>query len=89
MKLSFKRLVYPVLLAALLAAPAFAIAPRQLVSPFFAEEDHVTLGGEDLRALLKDDARPLSQIAAKIVMPVVQSGSLQPAVKDCLESMKK
>ncbi|MBP5211249.1 MAG: hypothetical protein J6Z30_00175, partial [Pyramidobacter sp.] len=85
MKLSFKRLVYPVLLAALLAVPALAISPRQLVSPFFAEEDHVTLGGEDLRALLKDDARPLSQIAAKIVMPVVQSGSLQPAVADCLE----
>ena len=84
MKLSFKRFVYPVLLAVLLAASAGAITPRQLVAPFFLEEDHVALGGSDLRALL-NDPRPLSQIAAKIALPLAREGALQPAVKDCLD----
>ena len=84
MKLSFRRLASAALTVVLFAASAEAVTPRQLVAPFFLEEDHIALGGSDFRALL-NDPRPLSQIAAKIALPLAREGALQPAVKDCLD----
>ncbi|MBP5212255.1 MAG: hypothetical protein J6Z30_05295, partial [Pyramidobacter sp.] len=87
MKTAVKRCFSVLLAVVLLCQAARAIEPRQLISPFSSEEEHVTLGGADLQALLKDDARPLGQIAAKIVMPLVREGTLQPSVKECVERM--
>ena len=87
MKLSFKRSFYALFVLVLTAVQASAITPRQLVAPFFAEEEHAAFGGADLQALLKDESRPLGQIAAKIVLPLVKSGELQPAVLECIEHM--
>ena len=84
MKLSFRRLASAALTVVLFAASAEAVTPRQLVAPFFLEEDHIALGGSDFRELL-NDPRPLSQIAAKIALPLAREGALQPAVKDCLD----
>ncbi|MBP5212518.1 MAG: hypothetical protein J6Z30_06650, partial [Pyramidobacter sp.] len=84
MKLSFRRLASAALTVVLFAASAEAVTPRQLVAPFFLEEDHIALGGSDFRELL-NDPRPRSQIAAKIALPLAREGALQPAVKDCLD----
>ena len=72
------------LTAALLAASACAVTPRQLVAPFFVDEDHLALGGRNLQELL-NDTRPLSQIATKIALPLAREGVLQPALKECLD----
>ena len=83
MKKTVKRAICLFAAAALTSTASFAVTPRQLVAPFFLEEDHLALGGSDLRALLSDP-RPLSQIAAKIALPLAREGALQPALKDCL-----
>ena len=84
MSLSVSFLRFAIYAVVLFAASAEAVTPRQLVAPFFLEEDHIALGGSDFRALL-NDPRPLSQIAAKIALPLAREGALQPAVKDCLD----
>ena len=69
MKLSFRRLASAALTVVLFAASAEAVTPRQLVAPFFLEEDHIALGGSDFRALLSDPLSPLRRVRTSRAIP--------------------
>jgi len=85
MKTALKRFFCVAFISVLLCRASAAIEPRQLVSPFLTDDEHVAFGGNDLHALLKDESRPLGQIAAKIVLPLVRGEALPPPIAECVD----
>ncbi len=84
MKRLFKRCLFALLALATCAAAARAVSPRALIEPFFAEGRYTSFGGDDLGALLKAGAGPVSTAAAKFFASAAQNGSLPPSAAERL-----